>query len=188
MVDKAKSEIQEISTGAIKKAVEILSETRIEADPEKVLNFFRSLNLTNNIKGSALASGVNYETARTWVNKPFAERLIDICKVEAQKELDRSLTGLITDVISSLQERLEVGDYNNQGKRIPVQMDKLLKALSVLYDKRALIRGEPTSRVERVSTEQRLKKLSKRFEQLPKQTQEFIVDGLEEQDNEESYH
>jgi len=172
--------------GSIEQKVrEILYDTKIQADPELVLNFFRGYNLTDNVKASAREAGVVYESARTWINKPYAAKIIALCKVEAQKTLDRSLTGLITRVILSMEERLDQGDYNNQGKRIPIQMDKLLKALSVLYDKRALIRGEPTSRVERVSTEQRLRKLSKRFEALPKKTQEFIVEGLDEQDAEE---
>jgi len=162
----------------------ILKDTNIKYPYEKVLIFFRYYTQTGNILRSANEAEVNYDVARYWLTTAYSDKIIRILKVEQQKVLDVKLTGLIETVISSVEERLAFGDYNTRGDRVPVQLDKLLKALTTLYDKRALIRGEPTSRVERVSTQDRLSRLSKRFESLPKKTQEFIVEGLDnDEDN-----
>jgi len=158
---------------------DILKDTNIKYPYEKVLLFFRYYTQTGNVKRSSEESEVHMDTARYWITTKYGDKICRILKVEQQKVLDTRLTGLIETVIESIDERLAYGDYNTRGERVPVQIDKLLKALTTLYDKRALIRGEPTSRVERVSTEDRLRRLGKRFESLPKKAQEFILDNID---------
>ena len=168
---------------------DILKDTNIKYPYEKVLIFFRFYTQTGNILRSANEAEVNYDVSRYWLSTAYADKIIRILKVEQNKVLDVKMTGLIETVIGAIEERLEYGDWNTRGDRVPVQIDKLLKALTTLYDKRALIRGEPTSRVERVSTEDRLRRLGKRFESLPKKAQEFILENIdEEQDQEEVTH
>lgn len=163
---------------------DILKETGIKYPYEKVLLFFRYYTQTGNTKRSSEEADVNLDTARYWITTAYGDKIVRILKVEQNKVLDTRMTGLIETTIEAIEERLAHGDWNTRGDRVPVQLDKLLKALTTLYDKRALIRGEPTSRVERVTTQERLNRLSKRFEQLPKDAQKLIVDGLEEQEEE----
>jgi len=163
---------------------DILKDTNIKYPYEKVLLFFRYYTQTGNVKRSSEESEVNMDTARYWITTKYGDKIVRILKVEQQRVLDTRLTGLIETVIESIDERLAYGDYNTRGDRVPVQLDKLLKALTTLYDKRALIRGEPTSRVERVTTEDRLKRLGKRFESLPKKAQDFIMENIDEEPEE----
>lgn len=169
-----------MSKSTEEKVLAILSETNIGTPHEKVMGFFKFYTQTGNVERSANESGCNPNSAREWLTRGYSEKIIQLFKLQINKVLDNRMTGLIEDTIAAIEERLAYGDYNNRGERIPVQVDKLLKALVVLYDKRALLRGEPTSRVERVSTQERLAQLGKRFAQMPKQTQEFIMNGLEE--------
>lgn len=170
------------------KVFDILQHTNISTPYEKVFHFLKVYSETGNAMRSAREAEVGLDTARNWLNASYSEQIINLCKIEQQKLLDSKLTGLLEEVLAQISDRLEKGDFSAKGERVPVQIRFLLQALTTLYDKRALLRGDPTSRVEKVTTEQRLKRLSKRFEELPKPTKDFIVEGLSTAADKEEVH
>jgi len=156
---------------------------------ETVLAVARTYAATGNLSAAARDNEVSFETVKYWKQKDWFNSILELCRQELQSKLDVKLTSLIDDVVEHIQDRLDNGDWNQRGtQRIPVNMKVLLQAISVLYDKRALIRGEPTSRIERVSTEQRLNKLSRRFAELPTKAQEFIVNNIDDDSEERVEH
>jgi len=116
---------------------------------------------------SATEAGVQYELAKQWLRADWAEEAMKLIGTDMQIRLQSRFTGLIDKTLDELEDRLDNGDITQMGSRCPIKARDTAQILSTLYDKRALIRGEPTSRVERISTEDRLRNLSKRFEALP---------------------
>ena len=89
--------------------------------------------------------------------------------IQAATKIDKDL--------KEMEDRLTNGDLNAKGEKVPVSAVQLASIFGTLYDKRALIRGEPTSRVERVSVDQQLNKLHKRFEEIGKSASETEEDS-----------
>jgi len=113
------------------------------------------------------------------------------CEVIAQvtREEDEAITAKFTHVVNTaldgLIEVLEKGNrvYNPKTDTyvdVPLTSKDLTQIASVFTDKRQLIQGKPTSRVERSSPDDRLQKLAKEFEKFSKAktiTNEEIEDG-----------
>ena len=101
------------------------------------------------------------------------------------EEFDAKLTGLLDDTIVEIQDRLMNGEtvVDKQGelKRVPVSTRNLATLLGIVYDKRALTRGDPTSKVVRVDVNEHLtdvaKKLSKMVDKIPAPMEPVTVDG-----------
>jgi len=155
---------------------EIMSHTRVLHPVEKVIELASRYITSGNLRGSARDSEVNIETASDWSKQQWFHDVLDLVRFEHQKKLDGKITALLDKSLNELQDRLEKGDIDARtGKRRPVMAAQVASILGTLYDKRALIRGEPTSRVERTSVDQRLNKLHKAFEDIGKSTKEEAV-------------
>ena len=95
-------------------------------------------------------------TISDWTHQPWWESLVVEARRLKDVELDRKLSGVIDKCMQRLAERLDKDESINNIKDLAV-------VAAVAYDKRALMRGDPTSRVEKVSTEQRLNRLTEKF-------------------------
>ena len=90
-------------------------------------------------------------------------------KKERQKELDTLLTNTIHKAVEDLNDRLSYGDYKLDAKtgelhRVPIGAKDIAVTLAIIYDKRALIRGEATAiRQESKAT---LESLENKFKQF----------------------
>jgi hypothetical protein len=78
------------------------------------------------------------------------EQEVTLRKRALQLKLEDSLTDTIHTTVETIKERIENGDYKVNLKsgeifRVPVNMKDLASTLAIIYDKRALIRGEATS-------------------------------------------
>lgn len=166
------------------KIFEIMSHTRVQYPVETVLDMMSLYITTGNLRGSAIQTGVNHETAADWRRQQWFHDILALVKVEHQKKLEAKLTSLLEKSVKELEDRLTNGDVDSKtGLRRPIPGSQIASIISTLYDKRALIRGEPTSRVEKTSVEQRLNKLHQRFEQIGKQKPVLIeAERLEEDD------
>lgn len=100
--------------------------------------------------------GIPERTINDWTHQPWWEGLVTEARRLKDVELDRKLSGVIDRAMQRLAERLDRDESINNIKDLAV-------VAAVAYDKRALMRGDPTSRVERVSTEQRLNRLTEKF-------------------------
>lgn len=163
-----------------------MNSTRCTYPAEQVQQFCKVYILTGNFSKASREAQVDINTARHWKKQAWFDQICDLVRTDTQRELDSKFTGLIEESIEALEDRLRNGDFvltKAGGQvRIPVRAAQVAQILSVLYEKRSLIRGEPTSRVEKITTEQRLRKLAKRFEELPKVAREGVSPEEEFQD------
>lgn len=104
-------------------------------------------------------TGVPETTISGWTRQPWWESLVAEARRLKDAELDRKLSQVIDKAMERLVERLDKNESINNIKDLAV-------VAAVAYDKRALMRGDPTSRVEKVSVEQRLNRLTERFREV----------------------
>lgn len=119
---------------------------------------------------AAKAEGIPQQTVDNWKNNSvwWNEVIHDIRK-NKQDELDNLLTKTIHSALEKINDRLEYGDYQFDSKsgdlvRIPPKAREIASVLTVIYDKRALIRGEATSiRTDSATSLQSLEDKFKKF-------------------------
>ena len=118
-------------------------------------------------------TGVPDRTIRAWrQNAPWWPELIRQIKKHKNEELDAELTNIIMSAAEGLQDRLENGDTvldkHGEERKIPLKAMDIAKVLGIGYDKRALLRGDPTSRTEKIGSQEMLKQLKNTFEAMAK--------------------
>jgi len=99
--------------------------------------------------GQQLTAG----TLRQWKSRsswwPEGE---DIARKMLQQELDRKYTRLLIETEKEIMDRVKLGDHKvtKDGDiiRVPVTFQHLVTGHAIISDKRAMLRGEPTSRKE----------------------------------------
>ncbi len=111
---------------------------------------------------------VSIPTLRAWRLQPWWKDLVEQIQNESDQELDTKLSKIIDKSLDAVVERIEGGEFildSKTGKvlRIPVKLKDVHKVAVDLVDKRNLIRGKPTSRVEKTQSEDILLKLASQF-------------------------
>ena len=134
-------------------------------------------------KGSLLvaseATGIPYYTAKSWiVTKWWAAAAADYRR-RMQDELDGSFSQAIKLSINAIVDRVENGDTvvtaRGEKKRVPMKGRELATVLSLLFDKREVIRnGESSLAVGEGSTE-RMKALEDKFKAMSGQLEATVV-------------
>ena len=128
--------------------------------------------ITRSLPRVSEETGIKLHTIKYWKYHagwwPDAEKAILAIKNE---ELDRRLTDVIDASVEGILSRLEEGDEvvlkDGSKVRKDVNAKDLTYILSVLYDKRALMRGEVTQRTEtKKDTQEHLEKLTNIFEDI----------------------
>lgn len=126
-----------------------------------------------------LATGSNAETARicnvpaktieSWRAKDWWANLVtEIQSGEGQKQ-DNKMTKVIDRALDMLMTRIEEGDYQYDQKtgrvvKIPLKARDLERVASGLFDKRQLIRKQPTNiKADSLNQADRLLKLAEQF-------------------------
>ena len=75
-------------------------------------------------------------------------------KALLQKDLERAYTRMLHTTEKEIFNRVEKGDVvltrDGEEKRVPLKGKDLMYIHGIIHDKRAMLRGEPTSRTERV--------------------------------------
>ena len=123
--------------------------------------------------------GIKEHTAKAWRRTDWWGRIESAARMVASQTADRKLSKVLDKSLSKLTERLDKGDpYTAQGqvKFKPVAARDLAIILGVVYDKRALIRGEATTLTGEAKTEEeRLQELSEAFKEISKGRPELSV-------------
>ncbi len=94
--------------------------------------------------------GIGANLVDAWKKQaPWWNELTQAIRREKQQELDALLTSTIHKAIGDLTDRLENGDYKldmrtGERHRVPVNAKDLAVISAIVYDKRALLRGEAT--------------------------------------------
>ena len=113
---------------------------------------------------------------------PWWEEYINHARLVLQEEMDAELTALVHKVTDQLKDRLDNGDWsrNSKGNRIrnPLKARDLSHIFDTLFKDRALIRGDATSNVQRVSTESQLETIKDFFTDWgKKEITAEVIDG-----------
>ena len=101
---------------------------------------------------------VKANTLRQWKSRSewFSEAE-DIARKMLQVDLDRKYTRFLHETEKEMRDRLLNGDHHvtKDGDliRVPVKLRDLMNAHGIVSDKRAMLRGEPTSRKEATGVE-----------------------------------
>lgn len=125
-------------------------------------------------------TGVPRGTIRQWKMQSWWKELESDIRNEEDSELDVKLSKVIDKSLDAVLDRVENGDFifdSKTGKfvRKPVHMKDALSAVTQVFDKRNLLRGKPTSRVEKQSVSDNLSKLAAEFARF---SQAKTIEGI----------
>lgn len=96
-------------------------------------------------------TGVDYDLIRAWkCRAPWWQDTIQKIRLKQQDRLDASMTAIIDSTMKGLADRVEDGEYIQNPKtgeiaRVPMKSRDLAILTGIIFDKRALIRGDATS-------------------------------------------
>jgi hypothetical protein len=112
-------------------------------------------------------------TIRAWKQTEWWFEGMNRIVVEEDEQLDVKLTALINKAVSNVNDALENGDMIYDTKRgvlvrRPMSGKDTAIVTAITLDKRQLLRGQPTSRVEKVSQDERLLRLAEQFKAFTK--------------------
>jgi len=124
-----------------------------------------------NPRRAAQKLGVHYRTVLDWTRTDWWAEIEAKLHEEASGKLQAKFHAVMNKALDRLDERLEKGDpYMTKGGELkyrPVNAKDTAIIISITYDRRALLKGDPTSRQERTSTaRERLKKMATSMESL----------------------
>jgi len=136
-------------------------------------------------------------TIRKWKNKStWWKPVLHEVRKAKQEELDGKLTNIIMQGADELEDRIQNGNVKLNSRtgelqRIPMTSGELSKdAIGIPYDKRALMRGDPTSRTEKIDPKTMLEDLAKQFVKIVEMNEpkpiidgEIITDSIESLNN-----
>lgn len=125
-------------------------------------------------------TGLRHQTISEWKNKSeWWPTVLAEVKKDKQDELDAALTRLVHESVSAMQERLEHGEevvqfkfnkdrgeYDVLRERKEISARDLTSMLNILYDKRAMLRGDPTSISRKADPKDMLTMLKQEFTQI----------------------
>ena len=118
-------------------------------------------------KCAATGTPIPASTIRKWKNTTsWWKPVLHEVRKAKQDELDAKLTSIIMEGADKLEDRVRNGNIKLNPKtgelnRIPMTSGELAKdAVGIPYDKRALMRGDPTSRTEKVDPKLMLEDLA----------------------------
>ena len=130
-------------------------------------------------------TGVPRATIRQWKLQPWWKELELEITSEDDLELSGKLKKIVDRSLDAVVDRLQNGDFVYNSKtgtidRSPVKLRDAHRVSVDLIDKYNLIRGKPTSRVEKVAVEDAMVKLANQFQEWAKslkQREEKVIEG-----------
>lgn len=135
--------------------------------------------ITGSWEAASKLCGIPASTIRQWSTSSWWEDVLTEAKTKKQAELDAVWTGLIHDATKELRDRVENGEVHltrtGEKRRIPLKARDLATVVAMAVEKRALARGQATSRTEKITLDQRLDKLGKKFDEEGKIIEEEEV-------------
>mgnify|MGYP003655931988 CR=1 FL=1 len=123
-------------------------------------------------------------TIRKWKNQStWWKPVLHEVRKSKQEELDAKLTNIIMEGTDQLADRIINGNHklnNRTGdvERIPMSSNELSRdAIGIPFDKRALMRGDATSRVERVDPKEMLEQLAEQFVKIVQLNEPEVIEA-----------
>lgn len=141
---------------------------------DKVANFLLNYAAGMTMRQSAEEADVKLPTTKDWKKTDWFEEALNIARDVAISKTDGKMSHLLETSLNALQSRLDRGDpyiaKDGTVKYKPVTAHHAAQITSIIFDKRALLRNQPTTikGEKEISTEERLSNLGKRFEEMGK--------------------
>jgi hypothetical protein len=149
--------------------------------------------VTGNARRTAEITKIPEGTIRSWKTTEWWSEAISRVRIEEDEEISSSLTQIVNKAVAAVNDRIENGDYiydtkRGEIRRKPMGAKDLAIVTAISIDKRQLLRGQPTSRVEKISTDEHLSKLAEEFRRFHNSTliEAETPDAIEEREVEES--
>ncbi len=148
---------------------------------EKKIQAVTNFIILGSLKKAAEMAGIPAGTVRTWSSKAsWWKDVMDKIRKQHNDELDAKICILIDKSMAEIDDRIVNGDVvlGKDGRewRKKINGKDLTTMVGILYDKRALMRGDPTARTASASPQSVLKQLSGEFEKLAKQIKEKKIE------------
>ena len=139
--------------------------------PEEKIAAVMAYMVTGTSRKASKMTGVPETTIRWWkASSSWWPDVMMECRRKKQDELDAAFSNVIEAAIGQIENRVLEGDtvVTKDGDKVQVPMrgKELAVTLAVIFDKRQLLRGDPTQRVERTNEKERLDRLQNRFEEI----------------------
>lgn len=128
--------------------------------PDERLQAALAWTITGTSQGASTICGIPASTIRDWSNQEYWPALVAEARQLKQEELDAALTSIVDKCTKLIAQRL---DSAMNDPDIEKGVRGLAITAAVAIDKRALLRGDPTSRTERVTVGERLERLRGEF-------------------------
>lgn len=139
--------------------------------PEEKIEGVMAYLVTGTSKQASKLCGVPAATIRDWKTRSsWWLEVYSECKKKKQEELDAAFTSLLHEGVGILADRMANGDTRLDKKgdkvQVPLSGRDVAWIMAVFFDKRQLLRGDVTSRSEKVADNDRLTNLQKQFEKM----------------------
>ena len=162
---------QQGKTTGTQKRVAGAKDVRNTYTEEQKLSAVCAFAVCGNSRRVAETTGISEATIRSWKQTEWWYEANERILKEEDEELDTKLTSLLNKAVENINDRLENGDFIYDVKRAalvrrPMSGRDTAVVTAITLDKRQLLRGQPTSRVEKVSQDERLLRLAKQFKEF----------------------
>lgn len=129
--------------------------------------------MTGSVRGVVRLTGLKQQVVSDWKNNSswWPDAYANV-KKQKQEEVDGTLTSIIHAAAGSILDRIlhgdEVIDKNGDPVRRKMSGKELAWVMGITFDKRALLRGDPTSRTEKVDQKALIEELKEDFALMAK--------------------
>lgn len=127
------------------------------------------------------ATGVPKMTVRAWRQQDWFKDLLSELQREDDSQVDAKLTKIVGKSLDLIVDRLEQGDFmwdkeNREFVRKPLYAKDITKIADIMYDKRNLLRGKPTSISGKEQLTDRLIKLAEDFAKFAAREEKVVAE------------
>lgn len=152
---------------------------RAKVDPNLKIHAAMCYMMTGTVTGAAKLTGLDHRLISEWKNKAqWWVPVLSKVKQEKQDELDAAFSEVIHKATDELKDRLQFGEevVTKDGivKRQLGGRD-LSTILNTVYEKRSMVRGDPTSISRKETSDDVMNKLRKEFEAIAEKTMDKKV-------------
>jgi hypothetical protein len=152
---------------------------RAHIAPEVKIHAAACFMMTGTVNGAERLSGIDHRTISDWKNNSqWWPTVLSKVRKEKQDELDATLTTLIHKSTDALEDRLENGEevMTQDGfQKKQLNARDIINSISTLYDKRAMLRGDPTSITHKATSSDVVKELREEFTAIAARAMEAKV-------------
>lgn len=170
-IKESAKELVEVESQGLEIELKDLYAANGKYSPEEKINAVMCYMVTGTSRKASKLCGVPENTIRWWkASSSWWPDVMMECRRKKQDELDAAFSSTIEAAIGQIEERVLNGDTivtkSGDQVKVPMKGKELAVTLAVIFDKRQLLRGDPTQRVERTNEKERLDRLQNRFEEI----------------------